>query len=73
MAVETDIQETVERGGSLEEGIQGGFGGEVGNNEYKIWGEVKEGHFFFFFLQYFPTQIDRKMRNAIVYLKCCIL
>ena len=49
MAVETDIQETVERGGSLEEGIQGGFGGEVGNNEYKIWGEVKEGHFFFFF------------------------
>ena len=72
MAVETDIQETVERGGSLEEGIQGGFGGEVGNNEYKIWGEVKEGHFFFF-LQYFPTQIDRKMRNAIVYLKCCIL
>ena len=46
MAVEMDIQQRVERGGSLEEGIQGGFGGEVGDGEEEVWGEVQEGHFF---------------------------
>ena len=60
MAVEMDIQERVERGRGLEEGIQGGFGGEVGDHKYKIRGEVKEGHF-----QYFRAHWDWKMRNAL--------
>lgn len=47
--VEMVIEEGIETGRRLQEGVYTRLGGEVGNGQQKIRGEVEERHFVIFF------------------------
>lgn len=51
--VEMVIEESIETGRRLQEGVYTRLGGEVGNGQQKIRGEVEERHFVILFYFFF--------------------